>query len=58
MSDIKKMSKMDRHRAYDSILEYCDKIQNPFDLGRVAGTAGTLAMMAEASELQKKERGA
>lgn len=53
-----KITKMERHQAYESILEYCDKIQNPFDLGRVAGTAGTLAMMAEASEIQKKERGA
>lgn len=58
MAETKNMSKMERHRAYDSILEYCDKIQNPFDLGRVAGTAGTLAMIAEAAKLEQKERGA
>lgn len=53
-----KITKMERHQAYESILEYCDKIQNPFDLGRVAGTAGTLAMMAETAKLEQKERGA
>jgi hypothetical protein len=52
-----KMTKMERHQAYDDILEYCDKIQSLYDLGRVSGTAGTLAMMAEAAEIQKKERG-
>lgn len=53
-----KMTKMERHQAYDDILEYCDKIQSLYDLERVSGTAGTLAMMAEAAEIQKKERGA
>jgi hypothetical protein len=53
-----KMTKMERHMAYENILEYCDKIQNAYDLGRVAGTAGTLAMMAEAAKLEQKERGA
>lgn len=53
-----KMTKMERHAAYEDILEYCDKIQSLYDLGKVSGTAGTLAMMAEAAEIQKKERGA
>mgnify|MGYP006907958478 CR=1 FL=1 len=53
-----KITKMERHAAYETILEYCDKIQNPIDLGRVLGSAGTLAMMAEAEKLEQKERGA